>query len=95
MTYRLQFLPKAKKEWNKLAPQIRDKFKKKLKERLEAPRVPSAALSSLKDCYKIKLHSDGYRLVYQVQDDAVVLLIVAVGKRENNEVYEDAHKRIN
>ncbi|WP_223940023.1 type II toxin-antitoxin system RelE/ParE family toxin, partial [Aeromonas caviae] len=28
----------------------------------------------------------GYRLVYQVQDDRVVVFVVAVGKREREEV---------
>jgi len=35
MTHKLKFLPVALKEWNKLAPPIKNQFKKKLKERLE------------------------------------------------------------
>jgi mRNA-degrading endonuclease RelE of RelBE toxin-antitoxin system len=44
-------------------------FKKKLEERLANPRVPSAALHRMPDCYKIKLRTSGYRLVYRVEDD--------------------------
>ena len=40
-----------------------------------APRVPAARLHNLPDCYKIKLRSAGYRLVYQV-DDKIVLVTV-------------------
>ena len=69
-------------------------FKKKLQERLAYPRVESARLSGMEDCYKIKLHSAGYRLVYQVRDNELVISVVAVGKRERNQVYKIAVKRI-
>ena len=37
MTYELEFLPSALKEWKKLGANIKSQFKKKLKERLENP----------------------------------------------------------
>lgn len=40
-----------------------------------------------------KLGSSGYRLVYQVQDEKVVVFVVAVGKRERSEAYNEAEKR--
>ena len=46
------------------------------------------------DCYKIKLKNAGYRLVYQVDDNRVVVIIVAVGKRENLSVYKTAERRV-
>ena len=94
MTYRLLFKVEAKKEWDKLDAVIRKQFKKKLVQRLEHPRVESARLSGMHDCYKIKLRSAGYRLVYQVRDAEVVVSVVAVGKRERNAVYKTAVKRI-
>ncbi len=94
MTYRLLFREDALKEWRSLASSVRSQFAKKLKERLEHPRVESARLSGLKDCYKIKLRSAGFRLVYEVRDEEVVVSVVAVGKRERNSVYKSAAKRI-
>ncbi|AUF99615.1 type II toxin-antitoxin system mRNA interferase toxin, RelE/StbE family [Pseudomonas sp. 09C 129] len=93
MTYKLQFLPSARKEWDKLGHTLREQFKKKLAERLEMPRVPADALHCMADCYKIKLKASGYRLVYQVIEDQVVVSVVAVGKRERSAVYERARKR--
>ncbi|AJO75892.1 MULTISPECIES: type II toxin-antitoxin system RelE family toxin [Pseudomonas] len=93
MTYKLQFLPSARKEWDKLGHTLREQFKKKLAERLEMPRVPADALHGMADCYKIKLKASGYRLVYQVIEDQVVVSVVAVGKRERSAVYERARKR--
>lgn len=94
MTYKLVFKHDAEKEWKKLDSTIKQQFKKKLKERLENPRVESARLNGMKDCYKIKLLSVGYRLVYQVRDSEIVVSVVAVGKRERNQVYKIATKRI-
>lgn len=93
MTYELGFVEDALKEWRKLDSGIRDQFKKKLSERLENPRVPSAKLSGHPDRYKIKLRSLGYRLVYEVRDSQLIMVVFAVGKRERNAVYKAAEAR--
>ena len=90
MTCKLEFLPSARKEWDKLGHTVREQFKKKLSERLEVPRIQSDALHGMPDCYKIKLRSSGYRLVYEVIDERIVVSVVAVGKRERSDVYERA-----
>ena len=87
MTYKLKFDRRALKEWEKLGHPVKAQFKKKLEEPLENPRVPSAKLSGHADRYKIKLRSAGYRLVYQVFDDEIVVSVIAIGKRENSDVY--------
>jgi mRNA interferase RelE/StbE len=92
--YTLAFLPSALKEWEKLGDTVRTQFKKKLAERLEAPHVLSARLSGIPDCYKIKLRAAGYRLVYQVDDKVLTVVVVAVGKRDRNLVYKIAAGRV-
>lgn len=81
-------MPQAKKEWKKLAPSIKVQFIKKLAERLENPHVPASKLSGYSNTYKIKLRSVGYRLVYEVVDDTVVVYVLAIGRRENDDVYK-------
>jgi mRNA interferase RelE/StbE len=93
MTYSLEFVESALKEWRKLPVGIRDQFKNKLGERLDRPHVPVSRLHGLPNCYKIKLRTVGYRLVYQVDDKVVVVTVVAVGKRSKGTVYRDAEKR--
>ena len=93
MRFELGFLEEAFKEWSKLDNNTREQFKAKLAERLENPRVPAAKLSGQKDRYKIKLRSVGYRLVYEVRDNELIVIVVAVGKRERNAVYKAAVKR--
>ncbi|WP_150138491.1 type II toxin-antitoxin system RelE family toxin [Candidatus Enterovibrio escicola] len=94
MTYKLLFKSDAEKEWRKLDATIQTQFKKKLRERLDNPHVPAAKLSGMPNCYKIKLRSAGYRLVYEVRDAEIVVSVVAVGKRERNAVYKTSLKRL-
>lgn len=94
MTYELEFKKSALQEWNKLGHTIKEQFKKKLKKRLENPHVPSAALTSAPNIYKIKLRQLGYRLVYSVEDKTITVTVIAVGKRNRNEIYDLALFRI-
>ena len=94
MTYELVFDPRALREWHKLGETVKAQFKNRLAKVLQHPRVPSARLHEIPDCYKIKLKASGYRLVYQVRDDVVVVFVIAVGKRERSAVYQGAHKRL-
>lgn len=94
MTYSLRFKEEAKKEWDRLDPVIREHFAKKLRQRRDNPRVDSARLSGMPDYYKIKLRQAGYRLVYEVRDHEVVIVVISVGKRERSAVYKIAAKRI-
>ena len=93
MIYELAFLDEALKEWRKLDNVTREQFKAKLAERLQNPKVPSARMHGAKERYKIKLRNAGFRLVYQVKDRELLVLVVAVGKRERNEVYWAAERR--
>ncbi len=93
MSYKLSFHPDALVEWRRLDVTVCEQFKKKLVERLQHPRVPSAKLAGHKDRYKIKLRSVGYRLVYEVRESVLLVIVVAVGKRERNAVYLVAAKR--
>lgn len=93
MNYKLKFLPTALKEWKRLDNTIQTQFKKKLQERLEVPHVPASQLSGFVNHYKIKLRSSGYRLVYEVVEQEIYVLVIAIGKRDKKLVYKKAQKR--
>jgi mRNA interferase RelE/StbE len=94
-TYELEFDEAALKEWQGLDGSIRALFKKQLAKRLKSPHVPSAKLrGDLQNTYKIKLRDAGYRLVYEVVDQRLVVIVVAVGRRDHNAVYLQASKRL-
>jgi mRNA interferase RelE/StbE len=93
--FRLKFLPEALVEWNALDGSVKEVLRKALKKRLLQPRLPGAELhGSLRDCYKIKLRKQGYRLVYSVDDGELVVLVLAVDKREDMLVYRSALARL-
>lgn len=94
MSYKLRFHQLAWVEWQKLDNSIRAPLKKKLLERLENPYVLASALSGMENCYKIKLKSIGYRLVYRVDEEIVYVTVIAVGKRDKEKVYLAAPSRL-
>ena len=94
MSYKLNFKKSAYKEWNKLGATLREQFKKKLLGRLDNPHVPASKLSGADNLYKIKLRQSGYRLVYKVEDNVIIVTVLAVGKRERSDVYKKAMHRI-
>lgn len=89
-SYSIVFRPKAEKRFSKLDLAIRQQVARKLLERANNPRVQGDALSGMKDCYRLKFRASGVRIVYQVRDFELVLLVLAVGRREGEEAYEDA-----
>ena len=93
--FRLKFLPEALTEWNALDGSVKEVLRKALKKRLLQPRIPGAELhGSLRDCYKIKLRKQGYRLVYSVDDGELVVLVLSVDKREDMLAYRSALARL-
>jgi mRNA interferase RelE/StbE len=72
---------------------IKSQFKRKLEKCLENPHIPANRLTDFDCAYKIKLRSAGYRLVYEVEDQNITVFVIAVGKRENNIVYDKAKDR--
>ena len=81
------------KEWKKLDSSIKSQLQNKLKDRLNSPHVQSSRLSGFENHYKIKLRSSGYRLVYEVEDDNLIIYVIEIGKRDKNTVYDKARKR--
>lgn len=70
MSYELEFLHSALKEWQKLGHTVREQIKKKLREHLDNPKVQADALRDMPGHYKIKLRAPGYRLVYRAKMSA-------------------------
>lgn len=94
MSYKLSFHPKALKEFKQLDKSISEQFKKKIAQRLENPKVAKDKLSGFDDVYKIKLRTAGFRLAYTVEDENITVIVLAVGKRENNKIYNLLHGRV-
>lgn len=93
--YRLKFVPSAWAEWQALDGSVKEPLRKLLKKRLDNPHFPGGQLhGALSGHYKIKLLKQGYRLVYGVQDDVLLVMVMAVDKREDSIVYQSAMQRL-
>jgi mRNA interferase RelE/StbE len=93
--YRLQFVPSAWAQWQALDGLVKEPSRKLLQKRLDNPHVPGGELhGALAGHYKIKLRKQGYRLVYGVQEDVLVVMVMAIDKREDSAVYQSAVARI-
>ena len=91
----MKFVPSAWAEWKALDGSVKEPLRKLLRKRLNNPHMPGAALhGELAGFYKIKLRKQGYRLVYGVEDDALVVMVMAVDKREDSAVYRAALSRL-
>ncbi len=95
--FALKFDERALAEWYKLEVQIQKQFKKKLTKLMSGVETPSprARVSGLgPGYYKIKQRSSGYRLVYRYEDKKLVILVIAVGKRNRSIVYDVVRARV-
>jgi len=93
MSYELAIHPETEKEWAKIDGSIKRRFKEKFsKERLKHPRVVKDALRELPDCYKIKITTPQFRLIYHVNDAKRLLTILSVASRDD--VYEELRSRL-
>lgn len=93
--YRIQFIKESARDWNKLDNSVKSELMKNLQPRLEDPALARTRLKGdLSDCYRIRAPKSGYRLIYKVEDEVLVILVIAVGKRNDAEVYRSATKRM-
>lgn len=87
--YELRFGKHALRQWKRLDLAIRKQFTRKLEKVVLHPHVASARLHGYKDGYRLKLRKSGYRLGYRVFDAHVVVVVISVGKRDKDAVYDD------
>ena len=74
---------------------VKEPMRNLLRKRLNNPHVPGGALhGELQGYYKVKLNKHGFRLMYGVEDHALIVAVMAVDKREDSVVYRSAVARI-
>ncbi|MCE4538828.1 type II toxin-antitoxin system RelE/ParE family toxin [Pelomonas sp. P7] len=88
-------MPEALQEWHRLDGSVKAPLKKLLAKRLDEPHVPGGELHGpLTGCYKIKLRQQGVRLIYAVEDDQLIVTVIAVDKREGGIAYASSVERV-
>lgn len=87
--YGLRFGKHALRQWKQLDIAIRKQFTRKLEKVVHHPRIVSGRMHGYPDAYRLKLRKSGFRLAYRVFDDEVVVVVISVGNRDKNKIYDD------
>lgn len=104
MKWTLKFLPEATKDFRNLAGNQRIMVAKAIDKVLENPLpvqeggygkpLGNKRGNNLSGFFKIKLRNAGIRVVYKLMRTETEMLVVVIGVRTDDEVYEIAERRI-
>ncbi len=101
MNWNVAFLEEASKDLRDLTQEQRKQVRKMIDRVSQSPDVDgygkplgNVGGRNLTSCFKIKLRAAGLRVVYKLIRTDTKMLVVVVGVREDDEVYEEAAKRI-
>jgi mRNA interferase RelE/StbE len=87
VTYRVELRPAADRALRKLPHTARDRIGKVVTLLAENPRPPAAKMLVSNDSPRLwRVRTGDYRIVYQIHDDLLVILVVAVSHRR--EIYD-------
>lgn len=83
MTYRTEFSSSARRQLKELPSDIQLEIREAVNSLSTAPRPMGVARMSGEDAYRIRVRD--YRVVYEIYDEVLIVIVVAVGHRR--EVY--------
>ena len=82
MKYRLEILPTAQREIASLPPKDRERVDERIRSLADNPRPAGAiALRGYRNLFRLRVGK--YRIIYQVRDDVLVVMVVKVGHRRD------------
>jgi mRNA interferase RelE/StbE len=82
MTYRIEFVSQAAKQFRTLPSQVQERLKAKIDTLSTNPRPYGVTkLAGEDDLYRIR--GGDYRIIYTIQDEHLLILVVKVGHRRD------------
>jgi len=98
MAYRIEFLPEAAREFEALDGSLKRVAAKQIDKLAERPELGEPLRKrmgiDLTGYRKISFGKKGYRIVYEIQRERLVILIIGIGRRERAEIYREAARRL-
>ncbi len=98
MAYRVEFLPEAAREFEALDGSLKKVAAKQIDKLAERPELGEPWGKrmgiDLTGYRKIYFGKTGYRIVYEIQQQKLVILIIGIGKRERAEIYGEMAQRL-
>lgn len=82
MTHRIELAPPAARQLRKLDPMARRRIQAALELLADEPRPP-AATQLVGGGGEWRIRTGDYRVVYEIHDDVLVVLVLAVGHRRD------------
>ncbi len=80
MTYRIEFVRSAARSYNRLDPVLQRRVDRELSRLRETPRHPGVIrLQTNDELYRVRIGD--LRLLFSVEDDVLLVLIVKLGQR--------------
>lgn len=92
--YKINFVPEARIDIKKLDKTIQIEVSKKLLKISKNPEIWVNLSWNLAWCKKLYVANKKIRIVYKINKTEIEVLVIAIWKRENKQVYFDAFKRI-
>ena len=97
MNYKIKFHPLAEKELNKLDGSVKILVVKQISKLSNNPEYGEDLGNKhgydLTGYKKIYVNNKKIRIIYKIEKEKVLIKIIAIGKRNDFEVYQDADKR--
>jgi mRNA interferase RelE/StbE len=82
MSYQVEITPFAQRQIKKLSPDIQSQIIEKLEALAEEPRPAGVKkLQGEDNLYRVR--SGDYRIIYEIQDDILLILVAKVGHRRD------------
>jgi len=98
MNYKLELLAEADDDIDKFSNREKILIYKQFKKIINSPELGKSLGNkngyNLFGCRKMYVDSKKIRIIYRVIDDKIIIEVVAVGKRNDMEVYNKASKRL-
>ncbi|MGH8005840.1 MAG: type II toxin-antitoxin system RelE family toxin [Candidatus Binatia bacterium] len=98
MAYSIEFLPEAAREFEALDGALKKLIAKQFEKLAERPELGESLGKKLgidlTGYRKLYFGKKGYRIIYEIQQQRLIVLIIGIGKRERAEIYKDVARRL-
>jgi len=83
VTYRIEFLASAQKQFSKLPAKERKRIDQKILALAEDPRPPGAVAMKGSKKGLLRIRVGNYRVIYTIEDDRLIVVVVRVSHRKD------------
>ena len=91
--FKTEYLPRvAQEDIPKLDKHLREIIQRKIEKLQEEPYLGFPLRGRLSGCYKLKISK--YRVIYKILHDRLIILVIAIGKRDDLIAYKLALRRL-